>query len=110
MPQRPSLKAKDSLPRFLINCMQPGPTPNSWSSEITEHSLLNLEKSARADLLSLTDAGVGIYVDDFGTGYSSRDLARLPRVWPETRSRFCGSSGPGRDGPNESPRVRASSN
>ncbi len=39
--------------------------------EITEHSLLDLDKSARADLLSLTDAGVGIYVDDFGTGYSS---------------------------------------
>ena len=48
-----------------------GANPKQLVVEITEHSLLNLEKSARADLLSLTDAGVGIYVDDFGTGYSS---------------------------------------
>ena len=45
--------------------------PTQLVVEITEHSLLDLEKSARTDLLSLTDAGVGIYVDDFGTGYSS---------------------------------------
>ncbi len=48
-----------------------GANPEQLVVEITEHSLLNLEKSARTDLLSLTNAGVGIYVDDFGTGYSS---------------------------------------
>lgn len=45
--------------------------PRQLVVEITEHSLLNLDDSARAGLTSLTDVGVGIYVDDFGTGYSS---------------------------------------
>ncbi len=45
--------------------------PRQLVVEITEHSLFNLESTARTGMQSLTDAGVGIYIDDFGTGYSS---------------------------------------
>ncbi len=45
--------------------------PRQLVVEITEHSLFNLDSTARTGMQSLTEAGVGIYVDDFGTGYSS---------------------------------------
>ena len=70
MPQRPSFESEGFAAAILINCMQPGPTPNSWSSKSPSIRFWN-SKSQRAPICgSLTDAGVSI-VDDFGTGYSS---------------------------------------
>jgi diguanylate cyclase len=46
--------------------------------ELTEHTLMNDPGRARAVLLQLRAAGVGVSIDDYGTGYSSlaylRDL------------------------------------
>ena len=65
------LEAEGFAADLLAQLRDCNANPKQLVVEITEHSLLNLEKSAQADLQSLTDAGVGIYVDDFGTGYSS---------------------------------------
>ena len=46
--------------------------------EVTETTLLSIDKSVLANMRKLADAGIDWYVDDFGTGYSSishlRDL------------------------------------
>ncbi|HET7813920.1 MAG TPA: EAL domain-containing protein, partial [Candidatus Baltobacteraceae bacterium] len=39
--------------------------------EVTESVLLDIHKSAVADLHAIAEAGIGIGIDDFGTGYSS---------------------------------------
>lgn len=46
--------------------------------EITEGTLLDINRTATSSLLALRDAGIQVALDDFGTGYSS--LAYLRRL------------------------------
>ncbi len=56
-----------------------GLPPAALCLEITEHTLINVTGSVRADLPSLRTLGVRLAIDDFGVGYSSLSyLNRLP--------------------------------
>ncbi len=53
--------------------------PEALELEITESLLLHSVSETSANLLELSDLGVGIAIDDFGTGYSSLSyLHKLP--------------------------------
>lgn len=53
-------------------------TGQAVAVEITEGTLLDINRAATSSLLALRDAGIQVALDDFGTGYSS--LAYLRRL------------------------------
>ncbi len=64
----------DFAPRVMRQLRNCGANPEQLVIEITEHSIVSLESSARAGVQLLAEAGVGVYVDDFGTGFSSMTM------------------------------------
>ncbi|ANS45319.1 cyclic di-GMP phosphodiesterase [Serratia inhibens] len=70
----------DSIVEDLINVLQHNQlTPCLLDFELTESSLIEDEKRARAVITRLRELGAQVHLDDFGTGYSSlAQLARIP--------------------------------
>ncbi|MGN7479063.1 EAL domain-containing protein [Solibacillus silvestris] len=66
---------KGQLDRYQID-------PAYLEFEITEGTLLNIEKGVYATIQSLKELGIRIAVDDFGTGYAS--LASIRKFKPNT--------------------------
>ncbi|VEA69108.1 Cyclic di-GMP phosphodiesterase Gmr [Serratia plymuthica] len=70
----------DSIVEDLIDVLQHNQlTPCLLDFELTESSLIEDEKRARAIITRLRELGAQVHLDDFGTGYSSlAQLARIP--------------------------------
>ncbi|KYQ98620.1 RNase II stability modulator [Serratia plymuthica] len=70
----------DSIVEDLIDVLQHNQlTPCLLDFELTESSLIEDERRARAVITRLRELGAQVHLDDFGTGYSSlAQLARIP--------------------------------
>lgn len=73
------IKKTDFMKNILTACEENKIVPESLELEITEETLIEIDKKKIDDLNELIKKGVNIAIDDFGTGYSSLNyLIALP--------------------------------